>query len=211
MFIGGRGQRGRAGAQLISLRVGVGLGQQMPRVAVADFVTIQFALRDFRNKQLPYSAGAVRAHRVHPAIPAIEFSHHADAFGVRRPDGEAHPFDAVDLDAVRTQHPVALAQLAFAEQVQILPGEMRRELVGVVDFMGRAAVVHAQAIGAGGFAAAAPFEYPGGVNLSEPVGAVSGQQVNACGVRFMHPDNPLRRRAVQAEKSKWIMEAGLQQ
>jgi hypothetical protein len=35
---------------------------------------------------------------------------------------------------------------------------MRRKLVGVENLMSRAAIVHAQAVGAGGFTAAAPFK-----------------------------------------------------
>ena len=37
------------------------------------------------NEQLPHAARAVRRHRVHAPVPAIEFADHADARGVRRP------------------------------------------------------------------------------------------------------------------------------
>src|SRR5574340_1641018 len=62
---------------------------------------------------------------------------------------------------------------------------MRRKLVRVENFMGRAAIVHAQAIRAGGFVAAAPFEYPGGVGALECGRPGMVQQANLGGVRLV--------------------------
>src|SRR3989338_9599569 len=96
---------------------------------------------------------------MHPAIPAVEFAHHTDSLRIRRPDGKPGSLDAIDFDGVGAKHPVALAQLAFAEQIQVLLGQVRRELIGVVDFVDRAAIVQAQTGWAGGLAVAAPLKY----------------------------------------------------
>ncbi len=144
-------------------------------------------------------------------VPLVEFAHHADTLGIRRPDGEAHATDAIDLDTVRPQHPVTLAQLAFAEQVQILRRDVRRKLVGIENVVVGAAVVHAQAVGAGGFKGGAPFEHAGRVNALECNASGIVQQIDTGGVRLINPDNPLRALTMQAEQAEWIVEAGLQQ
>ena len=65
-------------------------------------------------------------------IPGVEIADDADALGIRRPDGEVHTFDAVDRARMGAELVVALPVLAFAEQVQIVIGQQRRESVGVV-------------------------------------------------------------------------------
>jgi len=211
MPVGQGGEGGRAGAMFVTLRIGVGLGQYLPGVTVADLVAVQRVLLNLGNEQFPHAAGTVRAHRMHAAIPAVEFAHHADTLGIRCPEGESDALHAIDFNRMRTEHPVALAQLAFAEQVQILRRNMRRKLVGIVDFTGRAAIVHTQAVRAGRFVVAAPFKYPGGVDALERGALGIVEQVNIGGVRFVYPDNPLRTFTMQAEQAEWVMETSLQQ
>ena len=52
--------------------------------------------------------------------------------GVGGPDGEVHAGDAVDGPQVGAELLVALPVRAFAEQVQVVVGQQRREGVGIV-------------------------------------------------------------------------------
>src|SRR6266513_31574 len=65
-------------------------------VQVADFEFVMRALFDAGNENFPYAGGAQRAQLVHPAIPRVEIAHHAYALGIRGPNSETGPGDAVD-------------------------------------------------------------------------------------------------------------------
>ena len=66
------------------------------------------------------------------AIPIVEIADDADALCVGRPDGEVDAFHAADVAQMGAELGVALPVRAFAEQVQIVLGEQRREGVGIV-------------------------------------------------------------------------------
>ena len=84
------------------------------------------------NEQFPDAAGNVFAHRMAAAVPGVEIADQADAAGVRRPDGEIHPRDAVDRPQLGAQPAVAIPMPPFAQQMQIVAGQQRREGVGIV-------------------------------------------------------------------------------
>ena len=126
---------GGARPHLELLAVGVGLEKDRPAVAVADFKLVQIAGAQIGNEQFPDAAAAAHPHRMHPAIPAIEVADDADPFGVGRPGRKQHAGDAVGFVRVRAQETVGVPVLAFAEQVQVEIGHLRREAVGIVGNM----------------------------------------------------------------------------
>src|SRR5512145_3307211 len=108
VLVGRRDESGRTGAQFITLRIRIGLGQDLASCAIADLITVQRMCGYFGQEQFPYAAGTMRTHRVDPAIPTVEFAHHTDTFSVRSPYGKTHAFDAVDFDRMRAEHAVTL-------------------------------------------------------------------------------------------------------
>ncbi len=71
-------------------------------------------------------------------VPIVEVAHHADHFGVGRPNREARAMHAFALDQVRAHGAIAFVLRAFAVNVEIEIGDQRREPVGVLDFHLRA-------------------------------------------------------------------------
>ena len=57
------------------------------------------------------------------AIPAIEITDHAHAFGIGRPDGEVDARHAIAGVELRSELFVALPVAALAEQMQVVIGE----------------------------------------------------------------------------------------
>jgi hypothetical protein len=84
---------------------------------------------------------------MHTSVPAVEIPDHADAMGVRRPDGEVDAVGAADAHRVRAQLGVDPGVVPFAEQIEIEVGEDAAEPVGIVE-LGPVPVRvgHAQAI-----------------------------------------------------------------
>ena len=78
---------GRLGAHLRKEALGIGLLDQGARLRL-DLVLVERALAQLRDEQLPDAGAAALAHRVRPAVPAVEVADDADALGVGRPDGE---------------------------------------------------------------------------------------------------------------------------
>ncbi len=113
--------RGRARRNFGREAVRVGLLDHV--IAAADFIFIERALGQAGDEQLPDAAGDVLAHRVAATIPGIEIADDAHARGVRRPDGEVHPFDAADVAQVCPQLVITLPVPPFVQQVQIIVGE----------------------------------------------------------------------------------------
>ena len=66
-----------------------------------------------------------------PAIPAVEIADDARALGIRRPRGERDAVDSVDRRQLRAEHPIRLAQLALAEQMEIEIGDDRAETIRI--------------------------------------------------------------------------------
>ena len=66
------------------------------------------------------------------AVPVVEIAHHADARGVRGPDGEVHPVHAVDRPQLGPQPVVTLPVAALVQQVQVVVGQQVRERVRIV-------------------------------------------------------------------------------
>lgn len=84
------------------------------------------------------------------AVPMIEISDDADALRVGGPDGEVDAGDSGDFAEVRAELFVILEVSAFAEEVEVVVGEERREGEGIVGFGSLVLRVgDAQAIGCG--------------------------------------------------------------
>ena len=98
---------------------------------IPHFVFVMRALTDAWDKYLPHTGRSQRAHLVEAAIPGIEIANHADALGIRRPDGEAGARDAVDGAQLRSEFVVNTAFVAFAKQVQVGFAQCRQEGIGI--------------------------------------------------------------------------------
>ena len=68
----------------------------------------------------------------------IEIAHHADPFGLRRPDGEAGPGDAVQGAQLRAQLLVNAVFIALTEEIQIGFTESRKEGIRIAPLRDRA-------------------------------------------------------------------------
>ena len=101
-------------------------------VAVPDLVLVECSLAQPRHKKLPETAGNVLPHGMPAAVPVVEIAHDADARRVRRPDGEIHPVNAVDLPQLGPQPVVTLPVAALVQQVEVVVGQQVREGVRVV-------------------------------------------------------------------------------
>ena len=102
------------GAHFKSPRIGVRLQTDFARLAVADFVFVEGAWLQVRQKQLPDAAAAAHPHGMAPPVPVIEIADDADAFGIRCPDREADARDTVHAVHVRAQDTIGMAVSARA-------------------------------------------------------------------------------------------------
>jgi hypothetical protein len=98
----------------------VGLDQHGAGIAVANLELVQIAGSQAGDEQFPDAGTAARAHGVYAAIPVVEAADHRDAFGIRRPNREAHTIDAIHLHAVAAQAAPGFKQFALVEQVHFL-------------------------------------------------------------------------------------------
>ena len=74
-------------------------------------------------------------HGVHPPIPAIEVSNHADPLRVGRPYREKHARDTFDFKRMGAQGVISAPQAAFIEQIQVVVRNLERKSVGVIGFI----------------------------------------------------------------------------
>ncbi len=70
-----------------------------------------------------------------PAIPQVERSDHAHAFGIRCPDGELHARDAIDRARMGAQEAMRAPMRTLAECAQLALVDEWREGVSVVHFV----------------------------------------------------------------------------
>ena len=124
----------------------VGLQPQLP-LARPELELVPRALLRARDEQLPEPGRAERAHRVQPAVPAVEVAHHADRGGIRRPDRERDAGDAVQLARVRAEPLVELLVPPLDGEVDVELAERRQERVRVAEPVGVAGrVAHLQLV-----------------------------------------------------------------
>ena len=122
----------RGAGRLLELeREGIGLDADHP-FGGKHLVLVERAWLDLGDEQLVHAARAHRSHRKDAAIPTAEIADDADASRVRRPDGEAHPRDAVDGAHVRAQLLREAAVRPLAEEVEIDLAKGRQESIGIV-------------------------------------------------------------------------------
>ena len=84
---------------------------------------------------------------MHAAIPLVEVADDAHALRIGGPDGEVHAGDAADRHHMRPELVPRAMMRALAEEVQVVLGQHRTELVRVHDLAGRAVLVDAEGIG----------------------------------------------------------------
>ena len=133
--------RGGLRRQFSGKTVGVGLGRQQGPVSGQDLIFVQRPGTDPGNENLPISVAA--AHRMDPAVPAVEVPHHRDPLGIGRPHRESdtrHPLHDLHMGA---QPAIKMQMGAFAQQMQVEIAQQRRKAIGVIHRFA-AAVIQAQ-------------------------------------------------------------------
>ena len=129
--------RGGFGRDLALEGVGIGLELLIGGEARAHVVLVGGAIAQFGDEDLP-DAAIAPAHGMAAGVPLVELAGHRDAFGVGRPDGEAHAFHPIGLGEVRAQHAIGFVVRALGVQVQLKIGDERAEAVGVFELDGGA-------------------------------------------------------------------------
>src|SRR5208337_4043133 len=69
---------GRVGTHFREQAKGVRFDGDVALVAGLDFVSVQLALLEAGNEDLPQTGGAARSHRMTAAVPLVEFSDDTD-------------------------------------------------------------------------------------------------------------------------------------
>ena len=109
--------RGGAGTKLAGTRIGVCLGKDGILAARSNLILVEASLGQVREEELPEPRRPPVRHRVATAIPAIEFTHDADARGIRRPDDEMYAGDSFCRANVCAQGFIGSIKRAFRKQV----------------------------------------------------------------------------------------------
>ena len=92
-----------------------------------NFILIEFALADIRNKDIPYAAVIMFAHNVDAAVPVVKCTDNRYPFRVRRPNRKADAFHPVDFHQVCTQFFIKIQMVAFRKQILVYIAQNRRE------------------------------------------------------------------------------------
>ena len=92
-----------------------------------NFILIEFALADIRNKDIPYAAVVMFAHNVDAAVPVVKCTNNRYPFRVRRPNRKADAFHPVDFHQVCTQFFIKVQMVAFRKQILVYIAQNRRE------------------------------------------------------------------------------------
>ena len=106
--------------------------QQRVALPRANFVFIYSARAHVRDEQLPQTGAAARLHRVLATVPVVERTDDADPLRIRRPDRKTGARQAVHECRVRAELVVQRVVISLAEQIEIVVGELRREVIRVV-------------------------------------------------------------------------------
>ena len=201
--------RRRCRAQLETLGVRVGFHHHRTAGAVANFVLVQRAGRQFRHEQFPHPAGAARLQRMHAPVPGIEIADQAHALGIGRPHREAHARDALNRHRPRTQRKIGLVQAAGAEQIQIVVGKGERERIGIEAHARCVPFLEAQPAGRRRAGAEARFEQPGDGPAGKRCPAVGRRHGGCARVRVVGAHAPIVAAAPGAETGVGIVQARL--
>ena len=65
------------------------------------------------------------------SIPAVEVSHHADALGIRSPDGKGRAGDPIDTPRMSAEHAIGLVVLSLTEEMKVKIPHKRRNGIGI--------------------------------------------------------------------------------
>ena len=152
----------------------VGLERQQRAIGAAQLVLVEHALAETGDEDLPDPDPGAAAHRVAPAVPAVEVADHRDPGGIRRPDREMHAGHAGMLDRMRAQPLPQAPVRALADQVVVEVAQHRRIAVGVVDFPGAAGVAARARC-----SRTRPADPPAGPRTARPRGAAPASPTTA--------------------------------
>src|SRR5690606_20009641 len=118
------------------------------------------------------------------SVPEIEIADDADPLRVGRPDHKAHAGNAVELHRMSAKLVVQAKMVAFAEQMEIVVRQDRRESIGVLELYFVVSEAGAQTVTCA--AAKRAGEQPGRVDPLKFVFTVGGNGDHATGVRQKH-------------------------
>src|SRR6266404_5458043 len=126
----GAGVRTQLGAE----GVRIGFEGQKISIGAEDFVLVDGAFADFREKKFPDAGRPTRTHGVDTTVPMIHIANEADATRGRRPDGEARSGNACDRVEVRAEFLVGVVVATLADEVEVEVRQEKSKRVGVEDF-----------------------------------------------------------------------------
>src|SRR5437773_12523249 len=89
------------------------------------------AFFDAGQKQFPDPAAQQPAHRIHPAIPAVEIAHHADSLRIWRPDREVNSSRIADGAQMRAEFLINFPMLSLGKQMQVDLAHERSVLIWI--------------------------------------------------------------------------------
>ena len=125
--------RDHAGGAKVMLGIeakGIRLYQNLSlRAAKLEFVML--SNHHSRYKNFPDPGTSQSAHHVPSSIPAVEVSHHADALGIRSPDGKGRAGDPIDTPRMSAEHAIGLVVLSLTEEMKVKIPHKRRKGIGI--------------------------------------------------------------------------------
>ena len=98
-----------------------------------DFVFVTRAGSHAGKEYLPDAGAGVQPHRVAAPVPGVEIADHADAPGIRRPDGEIRARYAVHDGRMRAHFLEGAKVASFRVQIEIQLAKDRAERIRIVD------------------------------------------------------------------------------
>src|SRR5436309_2277924 len=140
VVIEARNDRAGIGTQLRTERVGVSFQREDVTAWADDFIFVDSAFVVLRQEDFPDARGATSAHRMDPAVPAIEVAHDADAPCAGSPNSEVNTANAFERYHMGAELFVSVVVAALAHEVQIKPAEDDRKRISIEEFEGIAEV-----------------------------------------------------------------------
>ena len=178
-------------------------------VRCLDLELVAYSGASCGQEQLPDTGGASGAHGMIAAVPVVEVPDNTDAPRVRRPHGECHPLDPIELPEMRAELVVDVEMGALAKQVEIEVAENRRHGVRVAGAPDVRAPPDLELVRKNHFVFAHdPFEEAGGVGLLEGKALAGGQDGDLvrAGVEGADNDAPLcTATSVHSEHGEWVV------
>src|SRR5256886_17218708 len=146
VVIEARNDRAGIGTQLRTERVGVSFQREDVTAWADDFIFVDSAFVVLRQEDFPDARGATSAHRMDPAVPAIEVAHDADAPCAGSPNSEVNTANAFERYHMGAELFVRVAVAAPTPAGQTKLGQAKRTEQSITAFERRRAEPGARAV-----------------------------------------------------------------